>query len=503
MPADVIARNEEVLQADIVQAFERGEVEGVGAPVKRIDTHLNHIFLAGDRAYKMKRAIKLPFVDFRSKERRRAACEAELAVNRRLGSPFYLRVAGVTAKDDRFALADGAGAAEWVVVMDRFQDDQRLDLLAARGQLGVAEAEAAAGMIARMHAAAPASRIAGHVADYRQVLHNLRRTEEAGAAAQDLSIGDEDLYAHLDAELARLDPMIEDRRARGKVRRVHGDLHLRNLCMLQGNPVPFDALEFDERMATTDVLYDLAFFLMDLRRSGLEREANAAMNFYWDAASESECSLGLLPFFMALRATVRMAIAVQSGDLEEAGSYRSLALELLRRREPVTLAIGGLSGTGKSALAREVAASLPGAAGARIIRTDVIRKRAAGIAMLQHAERSAYAPERRAEVYRDALAHALAGVRAGASVIIDATFQTDDARETLASILPGARRIWLDAPLSVRLRRVGERRDDASDADVSVAAAQNPPVQLGSEWRRLDARLPLHQLAAHLLEDGA
>lgn len=501
MPAGAVELSDEAHQADIVRAIELGEVAGIQPPVRRIDTHLNHIFLAGDRAYKMKRAVKLPFVDFRSPASRRAACEAEIEVNRRLGSPFYLEVAGLCRSENAYRLADADAGVEWVVVMERFDDGQGLDCLATHGELGMAEAEAAAEMVARIHTAAPLSTTIGHAADYRQLLLNLRRTEDAGALAQGLSGGSDDLYAGLDAELARVYPMIEERRARGKVRRVHGDLHLGNLCRFRGQIVPFDALEFDERMATTDVLYDIAFLLMDLRHLGLHRQANAAMNRYWDTAQESEGSLELLAFFMALRAAVRMAIAVQQGKLEEAGRYRSLGLDLLRRAPPVSYAIGGLSGTGKSALAREAGALLPGPAGARIIRSDVLRKRAAGLGLGEHAGPGAYAPERRAEIYQEALAHAVAALNSGVSVIVDATFQSEEARETLASVLPGVRRIWLEAPPAIRIRRVNERRNDASDADAAVAAAQISPTGLDRSWRRLDAQLPLPELARLMLED--
>ncbi|SUS03356.1 conserved hypothetical protein [uncultured Defluviicoccus sp.] len=494
-----IVRDDTALQADIIRAIETGAVQGIPRPTERFDTHLSHVFLSGDRAYKLKRAIRLPFVDFHESAQRRAACEAELAVNQRLGSPFYLEVAGIGRKGGSFVLTNSGDALEWVVIMKRFDTSHRFDVLAANGQLSPEQVEATASMIAEMHAAAPVSRVAGHAADYRQIIRTLRRTEEEGAAALGLSI-DGDLFDRLDAELSRLDPLIENRRALGKVRRVHGDLHLRNLCVFEGRPVPFDALEFDERMATIDVLYDLAFLLMDLRRLSLRREANAAMNRYWDVARESECGLAVLPFFMALRASVRMAVAVEEGALELAKEYRSLAFELLSHPAPASVAIGGLSGTGKSALARELAPMMAGPAGARIVRSDVVRKNAIGIGLTQAADAAAYVPARRSQVYRDLLAHASTARKVGASVIIDATFKEQQGRDSLAAIFPDISMFWLEAPLSVRLQRVQARRGDASDADTRVAAAQETPANLGQVWRRLDARLPLPVLAKQALE---
>ncbi len=498
-----IAFERSTSQADIVRAIEEGAIPGISRPEERIDTPLNHVFLSGDHAYKLKRAVKLPFVDFREPYQRRVACDAELAVNRRLGSPFYLGVMGIAWEAGSFVLTNAADALEWIVIMKRFDQRQRFDVMAVEGRLGSAEAAATASVIAAMHVKAPVSQTVGHAADYRTIIHDLRLTEEDGAAALGLSAGATDLYDRLDAQLARLDPLLENRRALGRVRRVHGDLHLRNLCMWNGRPAPFDALEFSERMATIDVLYDLAFFLMDLRRMGLHHEANAAMNRYWDVSRESECALALLPFFMALRATVRQAVAVEEGQLELAARYHALALELLDHHNPASVAIGGLSGTGKTALARETAPLLPGPAGARILSSDVLRKRALGLEIGRRANPDAYTPARRSEVYRELVAHAVTAKKFGASVVVDATFEMADQRESLAATLPDAHRIWLDAPVKLRMSRIMARRNDASDADAAVAAIQSAPSNVGEGWRRLDARLPSADLARRVTQSIA
>lgn len=487
-------------QKDLVRAFEAGEVAGVERPVQRIDTALSHVFLSGRHAYKLKRAIRLPFVDFRTARQRRMACEAELTINRRFGSPLYRCVAGVMKAGSGYKLTQADAALDWVVVMDRFADSQRFDALAQEGGLAVEQAERAAELIADIHRSAEPVWTAGHAADYRRIIHELRQAEEAAAAARDLSAGDERLYLKLDAELARVDPLIEERRVNGKVRRGHGDLHLSNLCLHDGVPALFDALEFDERMATTDTLYDLAFFLMDLRHFGLDRQANAAMNHYWNVAVESESSLALLPFFMALRASVRMAVAVAAGNFGEADRYRKLGLRLLSRSPPAIVALGGLSGSGKSRVAREIAHALPGAAGARVVRSDVLRKRAFGVGLNEAIANDGYTPARRAEVYRDVMCHGRSAAKAGASVIVDATFERPDACETLEAVLPSARKIWLDAPLACRLERVRSRRGDASDADADVVRSQAAPCRLRPAWQRVSATGALAEVAAEVLE---
>lgn len=489
----------EAVQESLVEAFAMGAVEGLSPPVEHVQTHLNHIFLSGSHAFKLKRAIRFPFVDFRTPDRRKAACEAEVSVNTALGSPFYVAALPVARRSNGKLALGGDGVVEdWVVEMHRFDGRLQFDVMASDGALSVEAVEAATSVIVDMHRKARASQLEGHAADYRQTIRMLERTEAEGAARLGLETGLPSPFEALDRELARIGSIIEKRRRTGKVRRVHGDLHLRNICMFEGRPVPFDALEFDERMATTDVLYDLAFLLMDLRWARLPRHANAAMNRYWDEAGEEEEGLAVLPFFMALRAAVRMAIAVVDGRLEEAQDYRALAFEFLTRSQGVLIAVGGLSGAGKSAVAREVAYRLHGPVGARLLRSDVLRKRALGLPVDEHAGGDVYAPEKRAEVYRDLAARAAAARRAGASVIADATFRVASARAALQSTENKFRGFWLDVPVHVRLARIAGRRNDASDAGAVVALSQADPGDLGSAWRRVGGRRPVEEVASEI-----
>jgi aminoglycoside phosphotransferase family enzyme/predicted kinase len=502
MEADALLQDGEEIQAELVDAFARGDIAGAEGPVVHIDTHLNHVFLVGDRAFKLKRAVRLPFVDFRSVHKRRAACEAELAVNRALGSPFYLGVLPVgLGPDGRYRIGLEGETTDWIVEMRRFDSASQFDVLAKEGALSVELVEAAAAQIAAMHARAPTTPLMGHTADYRHTLRFLERTETEAAARLGLQTGQPSPYDLLDRELAHIGAQIERRRAAGKVRRTHGDLHLRNICLFEGKPVPFDALEFDKRMATTDVLYDLAFFLMDLRHCDLLRQANAAMNRYWDEAREDEEALELLPFFMSLRATVRMAVAVAAGKLEEAQGYRNLAFELLERNGADHIAIGGLSGAGKSAVARELAPRLAGPVGARILRSDVLRKRALGMSLDERAGDDVYAPERRAEVYRELAFRLGAASRAGASAIADATFCLASTRGAMAAAAPDIHGYWLEAPLHVRISRIAGRHNDASDADAEIAMKQEEPADLGPGWRKIDARGSVREIVCEILKD--
>jgi hypothetical protein len=493
---------EERLQDELVRAFTHGRVAGAPGPIERFDTHLSHVFVSGERAFKLKRAVRLPFVDFSSCEARRKACEAELA-NQPMARALYLSALPIVRDSNGFRIGGAGPAIDWVVAMRRFEQAQQFDRLAARGALSRAVIEEAVETIAAGHRAAPATERAGYGAHYRSVIEGLRRTEQHGAREMGLKPGSPVLLDRLDEELARASPLIENRRKRGKVCRGHGDLHLRNLCIYEGKPLAFDALEFDETLATTDVLCDLAFLLMDLRRVGLAAHANAAMNRYWDIAEEEEAALALLAFFMSLRAGVRMAVAVAAGELQEAQTYRTLGLRLLGRAPPILIAIGGLSGTGKTAVAQALAPLMPGPAGARLLRSDVLRKTKLGLGLEKKAQAASYAPARRAEIYRDLVAKAAEVLGGGASAIADATFQERSTRDAIPAAAASARFFgyWLGAPLDVRLAHVASRTGDASDADAKVAGEQSEPSDIGPPWRRLDANRPVAAIVDDILSD--
>jgi aminoglycoside phosphotransferase family enzyme/predicted kinase len=474
-------------QGEVLRALESGAATGDSGPLRRIDTHISYVFLGRGRAYKLKRAVRLPFVDFSTLEQRRAACEAELAIDRRFAPGLYLGVEPIVrAADGGLKIGAPGEALDWLVVMRRFEDGALFDELARAGRLTEAMVGEAAAAVAAFHAAAEPVLGAGHPRRYIDIVHGLRRAEADGAAAHGLKACSPVLHDALAAEAGRAALLVDRRRRAGKVRRGHGDLHLRNLCLHEGRSLAFDALEFDAALATADVLYDLAFLLMDLVHHGLRGHANHAMNRYFDAAGEDEAGLALLPFFMALRAGVRAAVATEAGEADEADGYRRLGLRLLEPVEPRLVAVGGLSGSGKSALARVLAPELGGPCGARLLRTDVIRK--AGRPEDQPLGAEAYAAERRTEVYRALAERAGEALGAGVSALADATFRDPEARLAITLAAGGSRfdALWLEAPLEVRLARIGARSGDASDADARIAAAQAEP-ELEHGWSLIDA----------------
>lgn len=463
------------------------------APAKRIDTHGAVVFLSGERAYKLKRAVKFPYMDFSTRERRAVLCAAEIAINRRLAPEIYLGVAAIRRGADGTLTLGEPGepgdaapdAVDWLVVMRRFDEDGLLDRMAERGALTVEMMSALGARIASYHnGLAPVGGFSGPE-DYRQsVAADVRQLREQGERL-DLATS-EALAVALPAALEPFVDLVARRAAAGAVRRCHGDLHLRNIVLIDGKPVPFDAIEFSEKMATIDVLYDLAFALMDLCERRLGPLANRLLNEWLWRITElpgapHDDALALLPHFLSRRAAVRAFVEASSAALgdgasETARAYQRMALEFLNPAPPRLLAIGGLSGSGKTTLALRLAPEIGRAPGAVVVRSDVERKRLAGVALEARMPAGSYRPEVSGEVYGACLARAERVLRAGHSVILDAVYAREDERRAVEAL---ARRvgvpfegIWLDVPKEVAQARVAARKGDASDATPAVVERQ-------------------------------
>jgi uncharacterized protein len=295
------------------------------------------------------------------------------------------------------------------------------------------------------------------------------------------------LESKFNSALARMSALLDQRAHAGKVRRCHGDLHLRNICSFDGHPTLFDCLEFDDDLATTDVLYDLAFLLMDLWHLGLRPEANWLFNRYFDIVDEAD-GVSLLPFFMAARASVRAHVsAVQV--FREASAYFELASALLNPRPPQLVAVGGLSGSGKSSVAEAAAEQLGPPPGARVLSSDRIRKRLYGVPAETRLPDDAYQPHVSERVYAEQARAAAAFLKNGHAVIAAAVFDRAEDRRRIEAAASDAilfNGFWLEAPLDLLIERVNGRVGDPSDATPIIVRQQarraTPP-----EWHRLSS----------------
>ena len=468
-----------------------------GAKVTRIDTHAASVFLAGGRALKIKRAVRFPFLDYSTLEKRKNACEAEIAVNRPFAPAIYRGVVAVTrASDGRLAIGGEGDAVEWAVDMRRFDESMTLDHLAERGEIDERLADALARAVAKAHAGAPKGN--GFAAELAEII---AQNEAELAARPDLFASTEAkaLGAATRAAFERLRPLIEARERAGRVARCHGDLHLGNIVLFDGEPMLFDAIEFDPKLATGDVFYDLAFLLMDLIERGLRVAANVVLNRYLAERrlSDDLDALAALPLFLSVRAAIRAKVTAARAQRSEdraaaeqsARDYFALAHELIAPPPPQLLAVGGLSGTGKSLLARALAPEITPAPGAVVLRSDVERKALFGLAETARLPQAAYARAVTERVYAAIADQARRVVAAGHSAIADAVFADPAERTSVAHAAGNVafHGLFLTAELSVRLARVGQRARDASDADAAVARAQEQ-YDLGAlDWAMVDA----------------
>ena len=476
-----------------------------------VTTHISKIFLAGERVFKLKRAVRFAYVDFSTAALRLAACESELALNRRTAPSLYLAVRRITRAADGTIAFDGDGSLiDAVVELRRFDQNGLFDALALRHALTPRLIADLAHRIAVFHAAAAVSTTGGGAKAMQGVLaineQSLRSTALVPSGIAD------DLSNRFRAALLRHGPLLDKRRDAGKVRRCHGDLILRNICLIKGVPVLFDCLEFNEDLATIDVLYDLAFLVMDLMHRDQAAHANGLFNRYFDETNESD-GLALMAFFMSVRAAVRAHVtAAQAQEMpvadagpvsREARAYFDLASMLLAPPSPRLMAIGGYSGTGKSTIATALAPNLGVPPGARILSSDRIRKRLHGVPAEQRLPPEAYAPEISAKVYAILRDEASEALNAGVSVIADAVFDRPGEREAIEAI---ARQIavpftglWLDAPAHTLAQRITARTHDASDATLEVLDRQMQQDPGVLTWHRIDAGRPVPVIVADVL----
>jgi uncharacterized protein len=488
-----------------------GQAYGLpGRAVERLETHAAFVFLVEDRAYKVKRAVRYSFLDFSSLEKRRQVIETELKLNRRTAPELYRRVLPVTREDGgRLALEGSGPPIEWLLEMQRFDQSGLLDNLAARGGLEDALLERLADEIVAFHRAADVRRDRGGAAGIRAVVEG--NAQDLGSLAGEIL--PEDGVAALNArtfkELDRHHALLEERRRGGRVSHCHGDLHLGNIVLIRNRPVLFDCLEFDEALACTDRLYDLAFLLMDLCHRGLRAEAQRLLGDYLEIEAD-DAGLALLPLFQSCRAAIRAktqgfgARVAEDGDgavpIQASRAYLDLALELLSPPAPRLVAIGGLSGTGKSSLARELAPEVGASPGALVLRSDRLRKRLLAVKPAERLPPEAYASETTARVYDELGRRAAAILGAGHSVIADAVFADEAERDAIEASAARAGvafcGLWLEAPAAEMERRIEARRRDASDATVEVLHRQQE-YDLGQiTWRRIEAGDELATVAA-------
>ena len=446
--------------------------------VEVVETHISWVLLAGDYAYKVKKPVRLAFLDFSTLAARRRYCEEELRLNRRTAPDLYLDVVPLTPGADGRPVPGGEGEpVEWALRMRRFPAEALAERMARAGALGPAQIDAIGAAVAAFHAEAPRAApadgygtaeqvIAPALGNFDQIAAVAGTGTEAAALAR--------LRAWTAGEGQRLGATFAARLAAGCVRECHGDLHLGNIAFLDGRAVPFDCIEFDPALRWIDVASEVAFLVMDLRAHGLAGAAWRLLNDWLQDTGDYACA-PVLRYYLVYRAMVRSKIACLRGAAEDFRAYLALAGALAAERRPALVLMHGFSGSGKTTLSEALLEAL----GAVRLRSDVERKRLHGVgdplartgAAVEGGIYSAAASER---TYGRLVDLARACLEEGWPVIVDAASLRRAERERFRALAREAGVPFAVAACSASretlLQRISERAARGSDASEANAA---------------------------------
>ncbi|OIO72961.1 MAG: hypothetical protein CO186_04725 [Zetaproteobacteria bacterium CG_4_9_14_3_um_filter_49_83] len=459
--------------------------------IEMIQTHISWVFLAGDYAYKFKKPVNFGFLDFTTPEKRKLFCQRELALNRIFFPELYLGMHSICRNGDSYTL-DGDGDSEildYCLKMKRFLQNDLLDRKLQAGTFNPSWMDALAIETAEFHRQSDSNSdidviglLQAHIETNLEVAS---RHLDDGLNAETIS----QLSSHYEQVLPDLIPLLQRRQQAGFIRHCHGDLHLKNIALVEDRPRLFDCIEFNDDFSTIDTMNDVAFLIMDCDARKRPDLGLRFLSRYLDHSGDY-AGLMLLPLYLFYRATVRGKVACLMADeltgearaaqFLEASIYFELALSYWQRRPASLFAIGGLSGSGKSHLALLGC----GAERAIIIRSDATRKRIAPL----HPQLALYSKQMHIITYAAMFDAARSTLDAGFSVILDATFIHPDSRKQLKAVADKMRiplhLFWLDIDESLLRERVNARQltaTDISDADTHVLNLQLEEYERPSE----------------------
>lgn len=458
----------------------------VTEPVQLVQTHVSYVLLTGDYAYKVKKPVNFGFLDFSTLEKRKHFCEEELRLNQRGAAALYLEVLPIVQVGDRFQL-DGTGeAVEYGVKMRQFPAGTLFSDLFEQGKITPELLERLAQVLAQFHARGATNdyiRSFGQVSQIRQAIdENYDQTERYIGGPQTRQQFDE-TRAYTDRLFATQASLFNQRIENNWIRECHGDVHLRNIALWNDEILLFDCIEFNEPFRFVDVMFDIAYIIMDLDARDRRDLSNRFLNAYLEQTGDWE-GLQVLPLYLSRQSYVRAKVTsfllddpsipdpVKQECTETAARYYRLAWEYTRPRQGRLILMAGLSGSGKSTIARELAQQI----GAIHIRSDAVRKHLAGIPLETRGSSDLYTPEMSQKTYDRLLKLGITLASQGYPVILDAKYDRQVLRQAVITQaqthqIP-LQIIHCHAPLTVLQERLHQRQGDISDATVDLLPEQ-------------------------------
>jgi aminoglycoside phosphotransferase family enzyme/predicted kinase len=489
-----------------------------------LETHISWVLLTGPYAYKIKKPVDFEFADYSTLERRRFFCHEELRLNRRFTPELYLEVVPITGDIQRPRLGGEGAPIEYAVKMSEFRQDALLSSVAAQGKLTERDVDKLAAVVARMHAALPPAVSASPFGQPELIHHwsqenftHIKPWLKDPADVRALTL----LQGWMEDEFARRRQQFKSRKDQGFIRECHGDLHLGNLVLLEGQRIaPFDCIEFNEQLRWIDVMSEVAFTVMDLRDRGYPTLSCRFLNRYLEQSGDY-AGLGVLRYYLVYRALVRTKVAVlrlgeRGGSAQQVAAswheyhgYLKLALSYSQERRRGLMITHGVSGSGKSTVAAALAESM----GAILIRSDVERKRLYGFRPNARTNAALgtgiYSPQATRLTYERLALLAASALDSGWPVIIDATFLLRPERDRLRQLAVGLRVPFVildcrvsESMLRQRVRSREQEGDTISEAGAEVLTAQLRNQQL-LEKDELNCCIPVNTSSALAVDDLA
>ena len=485
----------------------------VESPIQLMQTHVSYVLLTGDYAYKVKKAVDFGFLNYSTLEKRQHFCEEELRLNQRAAAALYLEVLPITQAEGTYCLGGNQTPVEYTVKMQQFPQSTLLSQQFEQGELTEALLRQLAEAIARFHLSAETNdyiRSFGTVEQIRQSIdENYDQTVGFIGGPQTQQQFD-DTKAYTDRFFVTQQTLLQQRVDQDKIRACHGDLHLNNICYWQDQLLLFDCIEFNEPFRFVDVMFDIAYIIMDLTITGRSDLAATFLSHYVEQTGDWH-GLQVLPLYVSRQSYVRAKVtsfllgdpSVSAADKQQAAAkaaqYYTLAWSYVQPRPGRLLMMAGLSGSGKSTVARELSRQL----GAIHLRSDAVRKHLAGVPLQQRGEDSLYTPEMSHKTYERLTHLGILLASQGYTVILDAKFDRQATRQAVvaqaqAQELP-LTIVHCTAPLDILKERLQQRQGDIADATLAILEKQTLEPFTGAETLYLatvNTTQPLHlQLA--------